>query len=246
VGFRRTNYAAFVQDTWTVSKALTVSLGLRYDYFACYPFCEVDNRMTYFRPDLGGPFNVGTSQIPWGSGMKPDRKDFGPRVGIAYKVGSHTVLRSGYGLMYSPDPGLTFGNQNPPYAGSLAFTNDQANFAGARTLDQGFTIPAAAVFSPLGTALIGQDPNMRIPSASEWNMSLQHEFSGQILVTAAYVGTSGKHLLLEPNLNQPLPGPGPVTGREPFPMNGPITWNEGPNSSHYNALVYRFNKTYTD
>ncbi len=236
VGFRRTNYAMFVQDTWTVTSALTLSLGLRYDYFACYPFCEVDNRMTYFRPDLGGPFNVASPQIPWGSGVKPDRRDIGPRVGIAYRIASRTVIRSGFGLMFSPDPGLTFGNQNPPYSGAIAFNNDQGNFGAARNLEQGFTIPASAIFSPLSAALIGQDPNMKVPSASEWNLSLQRELSAGILVTAAYVGTSGKHLLLEPNLNQPVPGPGAITSREPFPLYGPITWNEGPNSSHYNAL----------
>ena len=108
MGFRRTNQALFLHDTWTVTPTLTVSLGLRYDYFGCFPSCEVDNRMSYFRPDLGGPFNVSTSQIPYGSGVKPDLKNFGPRAGIAYRIGNHTVVRSGFGLMYSPDPGLTW------------------------------------------------------------------------------------------------------------------------------------------
>lgn len=236
VGIRRTDWAAFVQDTWRVSQALTVTVGLRYDYFGCYPGCEVHNRMAYFRPDLAGPFNVGSAQIPSPSGVNPDRNNFGPRVGLAYRIGARTVIRSGFGLMYSPDPGLTLGNGNPPFSGSVAFTNDQGNFLGGRRTSQGFDRPAGVVFSALGAALTGQDPNMRTPYANQWNLNVEHEFPGQVLLTAGYVATSGKKLLLEPNLNQPRPGPGAAAARRPFPLYGDVTWNQGPNSSIYNSL----------
>jgi hypothetical protein len=236
VGLRRTDYAGFVQDTWKVTQTLTVSLGLRYDYFACYPSCEVHNRMAYFRPDLGGPFSVGNSQIPWGSGVAPDRNNFGPRAGIAWRLGARTVIRAGFGMMYSPDPGLVLGDGNPPFSGAVAFANDQGDFNGARRTSQGFDRPAGIVFSALGAALTGQDPNMRTPYANQWNLNVEHELPRQVLLTAGYVGTSGKKLLLEPNLNQPLPGPGSVASRRPFPLYSDITWNEGANSSIYNSL----------
>ncbi len=236
VGLRRTDVAFFVQDTWKVSATLTLTLGLRYDYFGCYPGCEVADRMSYFRPDLGGPFNVGSSQIPWGSGISPDRNNFGPRIGVAYRLGARTVLRSGYGLMYSPDPGLTLGDGNPPFSGAVAFNNDQGNFQGARRTAQGFDHPAGVVFPTLGAALTGQDAAMRTPYVSQWNFNVEHELPAQILLTAGYVGTSGKKLLLEPNLNQPRPGAGAVAARRPFPLYSDITWNEGPNSSIYNSL----------
>lgn len=51
-GYRRTDYGAFIQDTWKVTASLTLNLGLRYDAFPGYPWVEVDNRMAYFRPDL--------------------------------------------------------------------------------------------------------------------------------------------------------------------------------------------------
>jgi hypothetical protein len=236
VGLRRTDYGGFVQDTWKVTQTLTVSLGLRYDYFACYPSCEVHNRMAYFRPDLGGPFSVGSPQLPWGSGVAPDRNNFGPRVGIAWRLGARTVIRSGFGTMYSPDPGLVLGDGNPPFSGAVAFANDQGDFNGARRTSQGFDRPAGIVFSALGAALTGQDPNMRTPYANQWNVNVEHELPGNVLLTAGYVGTSGKKLLLEPNLNQPLPGPGSVASRRPFPLYSDITWNEGANSSIYNSL----------
>jgi hypothetical protein len=236
VGIRRTDWATFVQDTWKVSTALTITAGLRYDQFQCFPGCEVANRMSYFRPDLGGPFNVGSSQIPSPSGVNPDRNNFGPRLGLAYRLGARTVIRSGFGVMYSPDPGLTLGNGNPPFSGSVAFTNDGGNFTGARRLAQGFDRPAGVVFSALGAALVGQDAAMRTPYATEWNFNVEHELPAQVLITAAYVGTSGKKLLLEPNLNQARPGPGAVAARRPFPLYGDVTWNQGVNSSIYNSL----------
>jgi hypothetical protein len=236
VGLRRTDYAGFVQDTWKVTQTLTVSLGLRYDYFDCYPSCEVHNRMAYFRPDLGGPFSVGSSQIPWGSGVAPDRNNFGPRAGIAWRLGTRTVIRAGFGMMYSPDPGLILGDGNPPFSGAVAFANDQGDFNGARRTSQGFDRPAGIVFSALGAALTGQDANMRTPYANQWNVNIEHELPGQVLLTAGYVGTSGKKLLLEPNMNQALPGPGSVASRRPFPLYSDITWNEGANSSIFNSL----------
>lgn len=236
VGLRRTDYGGFVQDTWKLSQALTLSLGIRYDYFSCYPGCEVHNRMAYFRPDLNGPFSVGTSQIPWGSGVSPDRNNFGPRAGIAYRVAPRTVIRTGFGMMYSPDPGLTLGDGNPPFSGSVAFTNDQGDFLGGRKTSQGFARPAGVVFSALGAALVGQDPNMRVPYANQWNFNIEHEMRGQVLLTAGYVGTSGEKLLLEPNLNQARPGAGSVASRRPFPSYSDVTWNEGANSSIYHSL----------
>ncbi|MBI4893275.1 MAG: TonB-dependent receptor [Acidobacteria bacterium] len=236
VGLRRSDYGFFIQDTWKPTQALTVSLGLRYDYFGCYPACEVYNRMSYFRPDLGGPFNVASSQIPWGSGVSPDGNNFGPRVGLAYRLGTRTVIRAGAGLMYSPDPGLTLGDGNPPFSGAVSFANDQGNYAGARRTSQGFDRPTGVVFPTLGAALTGQDALMRMPYADQWNLNIENELPGRILFTAAYVGTSGKKLLLEPNLNQARPGPGAVAARRPFPLYSDVTWNEGANSSSYNSM----------
>jgi hypothetical protein len=238
VGLRRTDYAAFLQDTWKVTQNLTITLGLRYDYFQGYPGSEVADRIAYFLPGSngGGVYQVGTGPVPAGSGVNGDWNNFGPRVGLAYRIGPRTAIRAGAGTMYSPDPGLTLGDGNPPFAGSVAFNNDQGDYFGARRTSDGFTRPQGVVFSPLGAALTGQDPNMRTPYANQWNVTIERELPAQVLLTAGYVGTSGKKLLLEPNLNQPAPGPGSIASRRPYPLYGDITWNEGSNSSIYNSL----------
>jgi hypothetical protein len=65
-----TNYGAFVQDHWSLTRALTVDVGLRYDF---------EHLPRLFRQDT---------------------KNFSPRIGLSYKVAPKWVLRSGYGIFF--------------------------------------------------------------------------------------------------------------------------------------------------
>jgi hypothetical protein len=56
----------------------------------------------------------------------------------------------------------------------------------------------------------------RIPLADFWNFTVQHEFSHTITAEAAYVGNVGRHLFLNENENQAVPGPGDYDPRRPF------------------------------
>ena len=237
-GYRRSEFALFIQDTWKLTTNLTLNLGLRYETFPAYPWKEVNNRMSYFRPDLGGVFTVGSSQIPEASGTKSDWNNVGPRIGLAYKLGTKTVLRSAWGMFYSAEavPATSLGGSNPPFVGSFAFTNDQFDFAGARRTSQGFERPPSLVFSPLGAALQSVDPNIRTPYVQQWNFGLQRDLPGRLVLSASYVGTSGKKLILSPDINQARPGPGAVNPRRPYPLYSSIAWVEGGGSSIYNSL----------
>jgi hypothetical protein len=237
VGQRRTDFGLFAQDTWKVTPALTLNLGLRYDVFPEYPFAEVANRSAYFTAGAsGGVYDVGSPQIPWRSGVAPRYNDFGPRMGLAYRLGGKTVVRAAYGIFFAPDPGMILGNTNPPFNGSISFTNNQFDFLGATLVSQGFNRPANVLFSPLGGSLIGIDQHLKTPTASQWNASVERNLPGGVLLTTAYVGTAGRHLLLSPNINQPTPGPGAINPRRPYSLYSDITWNESSGSSDYNSL----------
>lgn len=164
-GYRRTEFGWFAQDTWKLTRAITLSYGVRYEAFPSYPWAEVFDRMAYFRPELGGVFPVNSSQIPQRSGAGNDRNNFGPRVGLAWKLNDKTVLRTGWGQFYSAEsiPATSLGGSNPPFIGSFAFNNNQFDFAGARRISQGFDRPAGLVFSPLGAVIQSIDPNLRQP-----------------------------------------------------------------------------------
>ena len=123
----------YVQDNWRVTPNLTLNLGVRYEYFSPP---EQRGKITNF--DLNGavPGFVPSQQLYHGfpdiqdtagypsSLVYPDRKDWGPRFGFAWRVPgiSDFVLRGGYGIYYTPEitntyTGLTL---NPPIVGQYS------------------------------------------------------------------------------------------------------------------------------
>ncbi len=237
-GYRRTEMAFFVEDNWKLSKNLTVNWGLRYDAFPNFPWVEVHNRMANFVPALDQVVDVGTPQLPSRSATKNSWLDFGPRLGLAYKVGNHMVLRAAYGVYYEgePIPETNLPGSNPPFTGSVAFTNDKTNYPGAITLAQGFPAPTTTVYPTAGATIEAIDGNFRIPYAQQWNAGLQREFNGGIVLSASYVGTKGTALVLNPDINQPVPGPGAVAARRAYPLFGSIPTVESVGNSTYHSL----------
>ena len=84
------SYAGFFQDDWRITPKLTVNLGLRYEYFG--PPSEANDLIGNFCPNL--PNNVGVTSCPAmgleqvgqqiSSVFRPDRKNFSPRLGVAW------------------------------------------------------------------------------------------------------------------------------------------------------------------
>jgi outer membrane receptor protein involved in Fe transport len=100
-GFRRSEYAFYVQDDFKATTRLTFNLGLRYENFAGWPWTEVNDRMYQFIPETQELAQVGTSKVPSRSGIRGDRNNWSPRFGLAYRLGSQTVFRAGYGVFFS-------------------------------------------------------------------------------------------------------------------------------------------------
>jgi Carboxypeptidase regulatory-like domain len=100
-------YAAFVEDTYHASKALTITAGLRWDIFGGRN--ERENRMEYFNPNASNTFDgvayTGAEVYANGSNRSPytaNLHDFGPRLGFAWQPVTHLVLRGGAGFYYGP------------------------------------------------------------------------------------------------------------------------------------------------
>lgn len=233
-GFRRSEYAWYAQDTWKMSEAFTLTLGIRYDNYGGGPWNEVNDRMYQFVRELGTVVRVGTQGIPR-SGIESDHNNFSPRVGLAYRITSKTVLRAGAGVYYSPmlsDVTRNIG-ANPPEFITSQFNNNAFDFLGARPASQGFDRP------PQGTItgdLRAVDPTVRTPYTGQWNVALQHELPSSTSLTVAYVGTVGTKLQGFPDINQPVPGTGPVAARRDFPAFGAIQTVQNRFNSNYHAL----------
>ncbi len=111
-GARYRTYAWWVGDDWKVTRNLTLNLGLRHDIML--PYHEVVDRVSWFNPDIPNPVSSGSpgalqfggeGQSPLycncSTRIKTHWNNWGPRVGFAYRVGDKTVLRAGYGIMYT-------------------------------------------------------------------------------------------------------------------------------------------------
>jgi Carboxypeptidase regulatory-like domain len=100
-------YAAFVEDTFHPSKALTITAGLRWDIFGGRN--ERYNRQEYFNPTIGNTVNgvayTGAEIYANSSNRSPfttNFHNFGPRLAFAWQPVAHLVVRGGAGFYYGP------------------------------------------------------------------------------------------------------------------------------------------------
>ncbi|HXB74935.1 MAG TPA: TonB-dependent receptor [Candidatus Acidoferrales bacterium] len=211
--YRRTSWALFAQDSWKLTKKLTLDYGLRWDLQQ--PIQELHNRIASFSPTTPNP-NAGG--LPGGvmyEGSGPGRCNcqfaatypyaIAPRFGVAYQINAKTVIRAGWGLSYGPlVPLLT-----DPSASSMGFNTvtipSPGNGVGAGFLSQRLVFNQAALFGAqydpglnvvpgggIQSAPAQVDRNSGRPSrVNQWNISLQREVIKDLVVEAAYVGNHG-------------------------------------------------------
>jgi hypothetical protein len=194
--FRANSYDAFVQDDWRVRANLTLNLGLRYEYNG--PYTEAHNRIVNL--DVGPNFTFATPVEPGQNGaasslVQPDRHDFAPRLGLAWKPMKDTVVRLGYGINYNlAQYGTVIQNFafQPPFA--TTETNFVLNPAGSNlTLVNGF--PGAAAGTVTNNFAI--DPNYKLGYVQVWNLDVQRQLPHGFLLNVGYNGSKGTRLDVE-------------------------------------------------
>jgi hypothetical protein len=225
----------FVQDDWKLRPNLTVNLGLRYEYNT--PPTDPFNRMSIFDLTTQNVYQVGTHGLSR-SGIRPDTNNFAPRVGFAWSPAANLVIRGGYGIFY--DAGVftstTALNFNPPFFNIRVFFPSQTSLL---TLENPF--PLNSGFLPPAT-LSTISPDFITPYLQDWNFNVQREFHSVGTLSVAYAGSKGTHLLRSRDLNQPLPGPGPLFSRAPYPNFSNIFFEESAGDSEFQSLQLSFNR----
>lgn len=235
------NYYAglFVNDDIKLNR-LTVSLGLRYDYES--PWTERYDRLANF--DFDSPFPVQIPSLPNLRGVltkagqggvprgqwDPARKNFGPRIGLAYRLTNQMAVRAGYGIVYAPRISSTDSNSIGA-AGANVSTTWVSSVDGVTPLNLlSNPYPTGLFLPPVTEAerlLVGEflpvtaRHNKNNNYSQFWNLSVQREFAGNWLVEAAYSGSRGirntiawdynqmdpRYQSLGPALSQQVPNP---------------------------------------
>jgi hypothetical protein len=198
--FRGNYWDLYAQDEWKMRANLTLNLGVRYEYVS--PLTEMNNRIvnldlspgvltqtpplsvTPIQPGQVGPYS---GSLPT-SLLRPDRNNFAPRIGFAWKPFSKTVVRGGYGINYNTGAYQGIAQQlalQPPFATTA--TNVQTA-PGELTLQNGF--PAATGI----TNNYAVNPNYRLGYVQIRNLDIQQQIRPTVLLNIDYTGTKGTDL----------------------------------------------------
>lgn len=200
-------YAAFIQDDWKISPHLTLNLGLRWDLDK--PRVESYNDTSNFIPSLPNP---AANNIPGAlqfantcNGCNrgwADTKyhDFGPRIGFAYNPnGGRTVIRGGYGVLYSPLQYTDFGGSQVQGFSATPVFNSPDNFTPAYNWDSG--VPAFQRPPITDPSLVNKgNPNYIQPRFGQpgiiqsWSFQVQQQVSKDTVATLGYAGQRGQNL----------------------------------------------------
>ena len=247
VNQRRWSTAFFVQDDWRASDRLTVNLGLRYDFMT--PSYEEDNRMANFDPATGTLVFAKDGSIEDRALVKPDRNNFGPRIGVVYTLDARTVLRGGYGIFYNPLDRVGSEDQialNPPGLRNINQTTTSTT-APVLVMSQGFPAnyldPSNIVLSRL--LIRAANPVGTNAMFQQFAVGAERQVGRDFVVSADFVGNVGRHIAVLRNLNQPANG----NGARPYPSFAAIQWRDPIGESNYKgvdlSLEKRLSKGYS-
>ena len=206
----KSQWDVFVQDSWKVTRTLTLDYGLRWDYGTA--FREQYGREMNFSPTTPNP-SAGNIPGAWLFEANCNcrfAKNYpyaiGPRVGAAWQVTPKTVVRGGWGIIYGQTAVTSLGIGAP---GNSVTNQVQSTGQGAPAMTLSGGIPAssiptwptfnAGIFpgnAPITTNLpvgVGfYDPNAgRPPRQNQWSVGVQRELSRDLAIEVSYVGNRG-------------------------------------------------------
>ena len=187
----------FVADDWKISTRLTANLGTRYTLN--FPSTE--------KRDQGAVFNLNGQILEFPhTARELECCDFGPRIGMAYRLGDTWAVRSGYGILFFEQSGITTPFTLPqfPFVQTLGQqTSDNLNAA--------FSLSGGPVVEPvppgpnsgLGQGVFGVDRTNGSGYSQQWNIALQKTIGNDWSMEIGYLGSKNTRLgIPDPNINQ--------------------------------------------
>jgi hypothetical protein len=269
---RRTFYLPYFQDEWKINPNLTLSLGVRWEYYG--EANDADNRTTVFDLDefhgvcLGsgstnGPFPtpINTPACPKNPALyNPDYKNFDPRIGVSWAPGAlhgKTVIRAGFGIYHgaAQNDDLNAGLESDRFT---AFVNLDPTGPGTPLLPAyQQAIPDLSGLGPdvanLQQARALQRHGRRDLYVETWGLTIDHELPANFLASAQYLGSRGVRLFSRGGVNFCITKPdvnGDCTrtldqfypGGDPY---GSIDFKADIGASTYHALLLSLERRFT-
>lgn len=227
--YRENNWSLYLGDSWRLTRRLTFSYGLRWEYYS--PVDEKNGLVLLPVIPAGQTVEqtlLGNATVDFAGGpskrslYNPDRKQFAPNIGLAWDPfgNGKTAVRAGFSMNYVNDAFFTAAANAAAGNTGLSASPAQFGITGATVSSlngQGLTPPpfqvpidfqtnainATNAFEGVG-GLAGYaiDPNISTPYVEQWNLSLQRDIGRNTSISVGYIGNHGVGLFRAIDVNQ--------------------------------------------
>jgi hypothetical protein len=248
-------YNFYARDEWRASRKLTLNLGVHYEVNT--PYTEKNNYWANFDPATARLLIAGQDGVSETANVPTSYSSVGPRFGFAYQATQSTVLRGGYGIFFAPEGRHdTTIRQFRQVPFDLIFAIVPGSLVPDNKVAQGFKkvsdFPAVDARNPntwpANSNIRGISPNFRNAAVQQFNLGVQREFAGNSVISLTFVGSLGRRLTWNENLNLPDPGPGAIGPRRPYAVSLPtvtnIQWVETVGNSAYASMQVNYEKRF--
>lgn len=252
--WRQSYYSAYAQDAWSATPKLTLTYGVRWDF---YPPAHPDRKGGFSQYDTAtNSLHVaGYGDVPMNLGMKNQWHNFEPRLGFAYRATASTVVRGGFGDSYTQFQDNKYA-YNYPILQNISFTSPTsfvpAVYSDGSPVTLGGGFPAAPT-PPIPANGIIRNPSKatgyfvanlhyRDPYVMFYNLAVQQDLGKGWTATVSYVGNLGRFIPMEYNLNAAQVAGEGVQGQPFFRLYGNSSFIDliaAGSNSNYNSLQAR-------
>jgi hypothetical protein len=211
--FREVDYQPYFQDDWKVNRRLTLTLGIRYDYATNpvgWPLTTIVNppfadTTAYFTAPDGTKYATGFTPVSHVFSSNANAKNIEPRIGIAWDpfADHKTAVRAGFGIFHDPVAPRTYASDY-----YLAFPYASADFE-SFLQNIGFPNAFPGVIPGGPTDAISEFAGVNYqtdvsPYYMQYNLTIQREVAPGTVLSIGYIGSEGRHLFTEVDLNPPM------------------------------------------
>jgi hypothetical protein len=252
-------WAAFAQDDIRFGR-LTVNAGVRLDRFSPWEQSEgqaavfrAGQQSTRFPTAPPGLVTPGDAGIP--DGIVSPKIRLSPRVGFAWDVAGdgRTAVRGAFGRFTTADPSInaTQVNGNAPFTPTVSLVprSFRDPYGNGRSL---FPIAEGDALFPAPMQILSVSPDFGPGHVDQFNVSVQRQLGSQLTVQAGYVGSRGRDLMGDRQINMPVFGPGATLAnaqqRRPIlpEFYGSISEKIADQRSRYDSLQLSATKAYAN
>lgn len=266
--YRQNDIFLYAGDRWQASSNLSITAGLRWEYYGPPTPHETGGFSNYV--SVSNTLQLaGVGSVPRNLGLKPDYANWGPRLGIDYRISTSQVIRAGFGMSSAAFPIDLYAYNYPveptqQFSSLSSFGPAILSDNTASTFEKGF--PGLPVYVPPTTGIISANTpallnqtyteinlKWKNPYLEAWNLAYQRSVPGGWSLDIAYVGNRAVHAPILYNENaatayglgaagQPEYGPCAACGSPTTNVGRTATTSEyfAGYSSNYHSLQVKF------